>query len=501
MGFLLLDNSGNLITGGASLFEMTAGDPPPSGGWIDDATILAERNRIAALHDIGGTSEASFTGFTDLTGFTTVTAANADAAKTHIGGMGVNDKLRILCQWNGASSLTNGTINGPSQSSLTADGAVDWGFVRPGWSVLLEADTGYTPSFGAASNDSSKSIVASGWNKVEFRGVGFTMPVEMDVNPGFTPCLPMVAFNNCAITGSINMNTGRTLHVEGCTFDTNGYTKAVAQYARIWRNRWTNKSHAGDCVQTFGFSRSYMSSWQASLWYAGNLLDNMEPVETGNHFDCLQYSISADVIAGYDVIFEFNLMMANAPQTEGIFIASGTSVGRTNNMVVHNNIITATSGEGVKLYDESGDGNLFFYRNVMTRAAIGTSTFGGGAFDPTVPVRFQSGSSGTGSYVARENYLTSLDTSLTANSVTNASNTAVNGANIASVFTGNGTWGTNANGWTTYTQPEDGITDAALARTAIRDFFEPLSSGYNAGSGVGPTDPATWPTTFGSALS
>lgn len=497
-----------------------------SVSYLDDPIIAAQRNALVAAHDIGGTSEASFTGFTDTTGWTQVTVTTADELRGAITSTGLNEKKVITCQWNGVSTPAADLMNVNYQTDLNAGGfanpAVDIGYNRPEWSVLITAADGFSPSVGLATtqNQPGTALQFRGPNYLEIRGMTFEAGLFLTNNPGFNPLIGVTAFKNCRFKAGLN-GYARTCHAENCKFgpesgaSTSGSYSVRAQWARLWSSEFHRSSKAADLIRQFGYDRGYMNDWEVHTWVAGTIVYNSDEVtgaESPNHSDIFQYTTGADIHAAHQILIEFNVWVNNVTDSQGMFGDDWSNTKTVqSDILVHNNIIVINAYWAVTLYDESGNGTMRAYRNLTCRGSVP------GRWPPASPTdsnpfflvinQYGSGlfNSGTGVIEVRENYYNYLNTNGAGNPVAVEGNIGVNagigavvGTRMEDLFTGNGTWARDGNNYQVYTAPDYGITDAAAARAAIIAFYMPVG-GWRS-QGCGPVDPTTWPTNFDQVL-
>lgn len=509
--------SGDLtIITGTSVRAIVAAQTPPAS-YIGDAIAVALRNAMAASHDIGGSSEQSFTGFSDTTGWTEVTVTTATEMAAAIASTAVNQRKVITCNWNGTST-SSGNAMCLQASSLTANEAVDWGYNRPDWSVLVRAGDGYSPVVDKADH----LFYIYGANRIEFRGVSFLCQLRHERNSTY-PGLPLMALKSCSFTNggwTLNPNPNncivhsgmRVLHVEDCDFKgSRGGIIGPANYFRSWNNRFNGV--VDDDIHSIRTFYDFMLDWTAHTWVAGCLVYNtsQELIASGLHPDFLQISSPSANPAAYRTLIEFNIAHLNRNDsvtdgsTQGLF--GRQYVGNTAyycDWCVHNNIFAIGAYWAAFLYDGEDDGAKCAYGNMMVRAASGFDNkdsypiIAGGRDPESTP--------GTGYLRVVENYYTFTPSQegnvsnevYSGNINCNPTNGATESAKAENILTGNGTWVTGGDGLRRYTAPDAGIEDAATARAALVAFYEP-QVGWR-GANCGPVDPATWPTSFGGAL-
>lgn len=466
-----------------------------------------QREALRAEHTIG-TGEKGFTGFASRAGFTTQFVTSASALRTAMNAMSATDKVIFKCQWNGVSIPASQYIDGPSNSGMTANGAVDWGYTRPAWSAIIEPDTGFTPTIGPVSGGTD-AMVFSGTHWHEFNNMTFSGDVTFSPSVGFRNGIAIVAMKNCKSTACLYASDIRTLHMDGCT--TSGtpagsfaIIDARAEYLRIWNHTATGHNNGLDFLHNFGFSQGFQSAWIAHTWLAGVKLLKMTAVTSSNHFDFHQYAINTDTHLGYHIIHEFNVINGNAEDSQGMFIAHVVP-GQANAFCIHNCILTNNAFWAYAMCDPSGTQKGVIDRVLTFRAGLGpgpstpvfdsapwiglygNSLNAGGSMTITNSYFFKQASG----EVQNSNYTAPVTVS--GNIHVNPLLGAANGDKPSTLLTGPWTLGTNASGYTSYTSPDAAISDPVAAAAAFVAFAKPAAGwGVNAG----PRDPATWPTNY-----
>lgn len=495
-----------IVAGGLTAIATVQGfTPPPSGqSAIDHAATLTQRNALAAEHDIGGSSDYAFTGFSDTTGWNTTTVTTADGLISALSGAGTTESLLITCNFNGSTNTTE-TANSVAVGSLSANGAIDYGYDRPGQNIRVVAGSGYSPVIGG-------NVYLNGFDQIEFDGIQFDKLLYFQTS-GTYPTLACAALNNCTIGDEVRFFYARSGHIENCVFKPSATAslgarvKSWAEYMRVWNCQFHRMNVAIDPLINFSFTESYQSNWVVKRWVAGCTLYNYDYTTnagSGNHSDFFQYSTSTDIHDGYHLLIEFNIIVANGVDSQNIFgdDSSATSV-LNNEVLIHNCILISNAPANAVLWDQGNDGDLRAYRLLTGR---GNKLDPTGTVDAQVQIWVLDTGSGTGTYEVRECFGIVNDGAT--NTITQADNVTVNtkanasaGTKMEDVYTMSGAnFTTDAYSRIIYDMPDDGVTDYATARAAIIAFYEPIA-GWNDGTGCGPIDPAEWPTTFGGALS
>jgi hypothetical protein len=123
--------------------DLTATAPATdSTGFLGGKVLRRQRAWLAEQHKIGVDASAGFRGFTDFTGWTTVTVTTADGLLAALAGGDSTTRKRIYCQWNGVSTPTSSSVYGPVPAQLTAGGTENTGYVHPasGHQYRIEPD-------------------------------------------------------------------------------------------------------------------------------------------------------------------------------------------------------------------------------------------------------------------------------------------------------------------------------------------------------------------------
>ena len=480
--------------------------PPAPASFFSTANARTQRETLRTEHTIG-TGEGGFTGFASRTGFTTQTVTSATALVTAMNAMATTDKIIFKCQWNGVSNPASYGISGPSNASMTANGAVDWGYTRPAWSAIVEPATGFTPTIGITTGTLGLSVSGTHWH--EFNDMTFTGDIEFFPTTGFRNGIAVIAMNRCNIQGSLTATGVRTLHMDGCTTSGAGATLLnTPNYYRVWNHKGILQTNALDFCHNFGFSGAYTAAWVAHTWFAGCILQKMVAVTSGNHFDWLQQMLTGDPVLGYHTLVEFCTVNANSEDSQGIFIANIVP-GQANAYCIHNSIFAVNAYWAAAMCDPSGTQICIADRLLCMRGGIGPGPTAP-VFDTTPYVGVTgNGINAGGSMAVTSSYFWKAPTTEVQNNnctvpITVSGNvhmdprlTALTASKPQTLLTGNGTWATNASGFTSFTSPDIAISDPVAANAAFLAFAKPV-----AGWGVvaGPVDPATWPTNFNQTL-
>lgn len=520
----------------SALTVSAAGSGPGLAFFLPNSAHRARRAAIVADHFPGTGQDFEFTGFSDaeLTTFSVQTAVSLVDLIAKVNALGVNATAIIECAWNGVSASAS-AINGPASSALTANGAVDFGYNRPGQKVLIRPAAGFTPAIrGTATNngsDANTAFVLWGINFIEFRGLEFNATQIQFYNSATRPIAGCIAMNGNQFidgpgdNGAMRVSRQRSVHLEnnlysGCRCGMNG----GAQFMRMWNN--VNIGHQDNDWWSVRNYSGYSALWRARVWCAGNMLYSPSQTTylsaTGNHLDFLQVSVTTTNVAQHDLLIEFNLCYANRPflagATQGTFGDDGTATGPWD-WLEHNNLFLVGGNKACENFDPTDTGTKIVTRCTFSRAGNGPgSNSTGGRNDNGMYVMGYKKATGGGSHeisdciysVAFTNaYLAGAQgPSHMASNTTRSNNLdcdprsgAAVGVRMQDTFRGNGTWARHPtdNLWG-YDVGEQGQSPA-VAKQMLRDFFEPIrgpqGSGYASAVGhVGPTDPMSWPTDF-----
>lgn len=497
---------------------------PPGGtmaGFMS-TTAAAQRETLRAEHNIG-VGEGGFIGFASRTGFTTQVVTSATALVSAINAMAATDRVIFKCQWNGVSNPADYGVGGPSNSAMTANGSVDWGYNRPAHSIIIEPATGYTPTIGIAAYDTSLSFSGTHWTEIN----DMTFTGQLDFHPtfGFRNGLPIVALNRCKLYNRLIASGIRTLHLDGCTTSgaltgAQAFLEVSPNYLRVWNHMGVGHSNAVDFIHGYGYTEPYQNAWVACQWIAGVKILKMIGVTSGNHFDFHQYAIASysspgvenvvDHHVGYHILHEFNVVNGNAEDSQGLFIAQVVP-GQANAFLIHNCILTNNAYWAYEMCDPSGTKKGIIDRVLCFRGGLGpgpeptvtdsvpwigvsgNSLNAGGALEITNSYFFKK----TGTEVQNDNAVVPItvsgnvhmDPRLSPPLTTNRPQDLLTGPWDSLTL--------NASGFKSYTSPDIAISDPVAAATAFLAFAKPVAGwGVNAG----PRDPATWPTNFNQTI-
>jgi hypothetical protein len=495
-------NSGGLATHSLVLTVANAQSQPAA---IDHVPTLSLRNALADVHltpiaDGLADGENSFTGFADTSGFTIVDAPDANTALAAVSSNGVNGQVLIRCNWNGSSNYGGGLVVGPKPANMVANASVDWGYVRPNWSVKLVAGSGFSPTITYAGG-SFIDFVGLHWFEVD--GLTFDGAGHRHRNTATYPGIAVAAYRNCIFsntapgTWAIEADLSRTLHVENCHFEGNeAGINGSTNYFRSWAN--TFRQHGDNDIHAMrNYNAGYASGWTAHAWVAGATVFDQNLTNTGSslHPDFFQVSHPNDNHQGYAPLIEFNVVHSNrhplSYPSQAMFGDDGSGYDGT--WCVHNNIMAVMAFWGCVAWDPNDNQNKYVYRNLFARAANGQDQ------DSFQRIRGLRSVAGSGSLDVRENYYAqhAADIGLvngevfTDNVALDFRNSEAAAKQPENLLTGNGSWTTNAYGWKSYTSPDAGLTDPVAARAAITAFLKP-QAGWR-GVNCGPLDPASWP--------
>lgn len=376
--------------------------------FIDDAEILGQREAMAAYHlTPRADGENTFTGFTDLTGFTTVTVTDASALMSALSGLTLGQKRIVECAWEGPSSTAK-VSTGHVSTSLTANAAVDWGYNRPDTSVLIRPAPGYKPVL--QSTALANELRITGYNRLEIRGMEFDNPRIRMMRTSTYPGLCMVAlkgntFRNC-LNGAFLADIARVIHSEGNTFINCLYgTIGAAEFFRVWNNKYDDHRE-NDLASTRGYDTGISTNWKANIWYFGNrCCKNSQIVFTsGLHPDGFQINASTDTHQGHRLLIEFNVLdQNNHPNAYGTqtFFGNNYTLTNSNDWLVHNNVVAASAYWVCLMADPADNGTKIAYRNMFVRAGYANA-----AADAWQAITGGRNAVGAGSMLIKENYFT-----------------------------------------------------------------------------------------------
>ena len=463
-------------------------------------------------------AEGSWMGYPAEPGYTVVTVANATALMSAIGAAGRESRI-IECDWDGVSETSSGA-NGVNAANLTANAAVDWGHDRSATNILVRPKAGRNPRIRCTAGQTAAGALdgrlwLSGLSRIEFRNLTFDgCNVTLGRNSTF-PELTMAVFKRCAFLNAKHKNVGalygsgiRLLHVEDCLFD--GCAVGIlhsAHFMRSWNNGFV-RHYNQDIHASRSYCLTYQKDWYANVWISGAVVWSMA-AQASAHVDFSQISTTqVEVHKGYKQLVEFCVVYADNgtnTSTQGVFGSDGAAQGYRCDHLVHNNILAIGAYWAVAAYDPSDDGTKVATRNLTARVGRGFGhNDGGGAQQDAFPriVGGRGGQApGTGRMIVSENYFTHEvddcgrakdDDNRWGNINIEPRKSAATALRPETLLSGNGTWGKNASGFTTYTDPASAFMGKEAAKAALLAFFKP-KAGWR-GAGAGPVDPACWPT-------
>lgn len=474
-------------------------------------------------------ADTYFSGWTDDTGFTVVTAADADAVRSAIESWRLANfttLLKIECDWDGLSDLSNTVIRGPSSASLTPNAAVLGGYDLPSGGVWITPASGRTPAFG----NEARFL---GFNRLFLENIGFAKQqngagssslysVEVGSSSSF-PLAGLIAFKDCKIglghwrplepaseyaLGIKANGPVYVLHVENNDFFGVGVQiQAQGQYSRIWRNY--SRKALGDFCDAFGFLDTKWTGRTVWQWVEGNVLADIvnDASFSGRHIDFLQYTSANEVHDGSNILVRYNISHAESSlmsDSGSQFIfgrhygpadnASFADSTQAYNIAAHDNVGAYSAYWGVSFWSVAG-GSCYVERNTFMRSG---STY---LDADTYPAISTDEDTGDCEVFVRGNYLTAITDSAAevdsttgnfyvdprANVVSGDGSTEAEAQRPEDVF--NGTFSRDGSDFLTYNLSASAGVDRATAKTAMRNFFTP-SSGW--GVDAGSTDPSNW---------
>ena len=467
----------------------------------------AKRQAMADAH-FANVHEGNFTGFSaaEEAGFAVVQANSATALVSILDGLIPSDQTIVECAWNGVSSDA-GRVFGLAAASLSANGAVDWGYDRPACSVIIRPKTGFAPIFQSTYANGVLELV--GLSKIQIENMVFDATSLKFSATSTYPAYAMVALKNNEFTNNdgsngdkftVTMSAVRVMHAIGNQFrNCSAGFVGSPNYLRSWDNKFDRMSN-NDVHGIRGYdSGGAKAGWVANIWVAGNVVYNMSGANSGSglHCDFLQISLTTETGQhwGYKVLAEFNVAHldrgGSMPGTQGFFGDDG--YGYSGDWLVHNNVMLVSAYWACLPWDATDNQDKVVTRNMFLRAATANATQD--AY-PRIEGLAAPAVSGTGTLEVSANYGALFTTgkvngeSFTGNVVVSPRAGAAPGTRYSDLLTGNNSFGTDANGYLAYASPDAGITDAPAAKAAIAAFAKPL-----AGWGVngGPQDPLQWP--------
>lgn len=443
---------------------------------------------MLGLNDIEG-----FNGVWDEAGFEVVTVATAAEMSSAIptSDAAIATRRVIVCNWNGDSETPGGTSNGPTDTQLTSAGfanpAADIGFDTPSGAVKIKAGVGFSPRMVASLGNNVLNL--RGLPRVHIDGVDITGTVDLN-SADVRVLKPIAAITNCDIAGSISATNCRVLHVENCTMLTaSSSITAGIPFVRIFGNRFSGKTRAGDLLRASGMNRSWHAGKVQRVWLSHNFSwDNIFDDPSGNHFDTLQWTLPGETHLGTRIIAEFNAFIMNISSSQGLFGDDG-GTGMVGEFIAHNNLIAINAFHAIAPEDRSGAGFVGIVNNTAVRSATENTSQ-----QTQAGIRIWQDSATpppqTGEYYVINNVANNIPANLVW-SVTESGNLVLPVSDMPTFFAGDGSWGADATfGSVTYNDPGAGMA-AGPAFQAVRDFYRP-QAGY--GNAPGITDPLLWPT-------
>lgn len=488
----------------------TGGDPE---GYFDQQfTIVAQdqtqqtyerdtlRLAMVAAHEVPRSVDSynTFTGFTDLTGFSTVTVNSStelfSALRTYAAS--TTAKVIIELAWNDASYNSNlSHILGPAAGSISANSQHPCGYSRPmGGHILVRPAAGYDPLVR-----SNGVLYFQGINVMEFRDVNFR-GFRMYFNGGNfgstgRPLMGALAMNRCGFAAQSGpvVNDLWTFHHEGCEFVSCGIGfSGWAVYWRTFNNFWRDQQP----IDIIGIRRSANANVDVSdevcqIWYRGNVMADTQDYFIEDHADYFQFGggSGAYQVGGMNILCHENMMYSDGSTQRGWQgTPFGHDVSGISQFVDFDNITVITGNHGAVMYDQSGEGDMFVENNMFIRSGVLKS--GGNAW-----VRFSSetgsipGQNG-GDINVRRNYTKGIQGATTSSwgpaqvpGLDQSNNILCDGpTQYNTLFKGS-----FSSGWTLENKTS---TNRQSVRNAFRARFEPVD-GWNP-SVCGPSDPQTW---------
>ena len=346
-----------------------------------EPTRLA-RNLMAAQHFTPLAechNENNFMGFVSLALFTVVTVASPDILRTNIQAMGINDRRVFELAWNGDKSLTSTpTISGLSNASLTPNAAIDWGYDRPDWSVVIRPAAGFTPVIKALT-PTAAAISVRGFSQFETIDVVFDGAFDISTTEVGYSCLTMYSakggtIQNMTGSPSFGMTHARTVHVDGLAFKncTAGFSDSP-QTVRIWNVDFEDMG-ASDVIALRGYDGAPTDVWTARLWIAGCFLFGKTYAGSITHQDLTQYSNNSERgqqnaspnFTGYSCLVEHNMMLLNGQASQGFFGDDGFDWDGWH--VIVNNIIAVDASNGITISDFNDNMHKYVTGNILVKA-------------------------------------------------------------------------------------------------------------------------------------
>lgn len=473
--------------------------------------------------------ESNFTGWSNTTGFSTVTVTTPDALRTQVESWrsNTNNLLQIICDWDGPLNMTSASIRGPTNTALTANGTRLDGFNRPTGGVWIKAANGRFPAFG-------NPITVNGMPRIHFDSMGFAAQANGGNADAITalrfqasstfPLYALASFINCDFgldahrptqppteyVKGIGSGFCYTLHIENTRFaGCRDSIQGLAKFLRIWGCR--GRKLISDFSTQFGFTTSNWSDQRCYAWIERNVVSDLIDSSgfNGLHTDFFQIGTSLDVHVGNDVLLRYNIahMKTSISTDSGTqFFYSDDHTTAYNNAVVHDNIAATSAYNIAQIYDPSGRGVWYIENNNGLRAGNYLQS------GPEVYPRINDAASNlvgniagtiSGAVFVRNNYLTrtvnvnNLPWAVTGNRYHSPIRNIISGDGLTEntpkrtedVFSLS-TAIRNVNDTLTYTVPGEDSADYTTAYHAIANFMIPIA-GWGVDAGC--SDPSTRP--------
>ncbi len=290
------------ITFQTTFSDGTTPPPPPSADADNLAYFFpdrADRDYLAEIDAAFATPNAAAQGENtwdgdDHSGFAVQTVASADALITTIAALGPNDQVVIELDWDGESSTGTRAFTGLNSTTLTANGAVDWGYDRPASSIVLRPATGRSPILtGTFGGDTA--FVFFGVSKLEVDGVTFGSAIRFDRN-ATRPALPMIALKNVTMQNAseagCDFNLARKVYIRD--FTAAGGNQFVFNGAAQYWDEWgvTVYDHLDNDIHAIrGYDSAIANNWDCYFRIGGVVCwDYRHIVSGGLHPDFLQFT-------------------------------------------------------------------------------------------------------------------------------------------------------------------------------------------------------------------
>lgn len=315
------------------------------------------------------------------------TAANSQALATH---------QRILCAWNGASTLAAG----PAATVIVGGKLLTSGHRDAGGSLVIAAAPGYTPDFA-----NSVTVYGRG---IKFQGIGFTRKATSLERPDSTNAVTLARNNTYPVAAFVAF--------ENCAFGSRRYTAQTAE-AR-WVNGLATTGHAADYVALTNcsfighqnaakivakalrvdgcdfqavlqdyialYGHTFETGYHAHAWVSRSTFrsspDDWD--SRSEHSDTIQTGTSADRHLGYrllvtDVISHlgrrYSGEVGRGGGTQGIY--NDDHLTADNQFVVRRSAFLVTAPHGFCYYSPRASRPSFVDQSVFTRAGHVPSAF------------------------------------------------------------------------------------------------------------------------------